>query len=82
MSMVMPGWETGIRWKTYVSPHIVMELTERCHYLIQSYLIGGALRMICQLHGTRPVDGKAAMQLKNIIARSPHATTKKSSQAR
>jgi len=50
--------------------------------VIQSYVIGGAARVMCQLHDTRRVDGKAAMQLKNIIARSAHATTKKSSQAR
>ena len=80
--MVMPGRETGIRWATPASLHIVMELTDRCHYLIQSYVIGGAARVMCQLHDTRRVDGKAAMQPKNIIARSAHATTKKSSQAR
>ena len=65
-----------------MSLHIVMELTERCHYLIQSYVIGGAARVMCQLHDTRRIDGKAAMQPKNVIARSPHATAKKSTQAR
>ena len=80
--MKIPGRETGIRCEILASLHIVMELTERCHYLMKSYVVGGAARVMCQLHDTRLVDGKAAMQPENVIARFSHATPKKSTQAR
>jgi hypothetical protein len=80
--MVMPEWESGIVWKMPARFHIVMELTERCHYLMKSYVVGGAARVMCQLDDTRRVDGKAAMQPENVIARFSHTTPEKSTQAR
>ena len=72
----------GVQWETPASLHIVMKLTERCHYLIKSYMVGRALRMVGQLHNARLVDGKAAMQLEHVIARFAHAPPEKGPQSR
>jgi hypothetical protein len=55
-----------------------MELTECCHHLITSYVVGRVTGLVDQLYDTRLVDGKAAMHLEYVIARTAHSTSEKS----
>ena len=58
-----------------------MELIERCQYLIKSYMVSRAARVVGKLHNTRLVDGKAAVKLEHVIPRFTHAPPEKGTQA-